>query len=466
MYDILIKNGLLVDFDRNSLIKKDIGIKDGKIASIEENLQDAKKIIDADEKIVSPGFIDIHMHEEIIGNTIDGDDYDIANKMLRMGVTTAVGGNCGNNRLAVKDYFDFVDKNGAPVNYLLYTGHNFYRNLLEIDRYKEATKEEIEKMKELIKTDITDNGAVGLSFGIEYSPGITYEEIIEICEAVKEYDILLAAHYRSDGPEAIDSVQELINISKDTNLPMQISHLGSCAAMGQMKEALDVIRDAIDKGLDIQADCYPYDAFSTYIGSTVFDDGCLETWNKTYNDILLTEEPFKNVRCTEEIFKKAREEYPKMLAVAFVMNEDEVIEALKEPFVYVASDGLLSRNQGHPRAAGTFPRVLGRFVREQGKLELIDQLKKMTKLPANRLKLYNKGEIKVGMDADITIFDYNEIIDCATFDNPTVPPKGINYIILNGQLAMDNGTVVNSRLGRSIRRHQIKEDGVYVGKNQ
>lgn len=456
MYDLLIKNGLVVDFDKNELVKKDIGIKDGKVLSIEEDLEDGKKVIDATGKVVSPGFIDIHMHEEVIGNTIDGDDYDIANKMLYMGVTTAVGGNCGNNRLQVSDFLNFVDKNGAPVNYLFYTGHNYYRNILGIDRYKEATKEEIEKMKDYIKRDIVENGAIGLSFGIEYSPGITYEEIIELCDAIKDYDVLLSAHYRADASQGVSSVEELINISKDTNLPMQISHLGSCAAMGQMREALDVIKDAIDKGIDVQADCYPYDAFSTFIGSTVFDDGCLESWNKTYNDILLTEEPYKNVRCTEEIFRKVREEYPKMLAVAFVMNEEEVIEALKEPFVYVASDGLLNRNQGHPRAAGTFPRVLGRFVREQGNLDLVDQLKKMTKLPANRLKLGNKGEIKVGMDADITIFDENQIIDTATFDNPTESPMGIYYVIINGEIAIDNGAISSNRLGKSIRRYQNK----------
>ncbi len=454
MYDIIIKNGLVVDFKIEQLRKTDIGIKNGKIIAIEKDLQDGINTINVDGKIVSPGFVDIHMHEEIIGNTDDGDDYDIGNKMLTMGVTTAVGGNCGNNRMGIIDYFNFVDENGAPINYMLYIGHNYYRNLIGVDRYSAPTEEQLEEMKKLIKEDIAENGAVGLSFGIEYSPGITYEEIINICNAIKDYDVLLAAHYRSDANRGVESIKELIKVSEETGLPMQISHLGSCTAMGQMKESLEIIQKAIDRGLSIAADCYPYEAFSTYIGSSVFDEGCFENWDKFYDSILLTEEPYKNVRCTEEIFYKVREEYPKMLAVAFVMNEEEVIEALKAPFVYVASDGLLNRGQGHPRAAGTFPRIIGKFVRDEKKLELIDQLKKMTMLPAKRLKLKDKGELLIGMDADIVIFDYDKIIDKATFDNSTELPLGIDYVIIDGKVAIDSGEVINKRLGKSIRKVQ------------
>lgn len=454
MNDLIIKNGLIVDFDVDKLLNLDIGIRDGKIVKIDKNLENATKIINVEGKIVSPGFIDIHMHEEQIGNTNDGDDYDIANNMLAMGVTTAVGGNCGINKMNIVDFFKFIDENGAPINYLLYIGHNYYRNLLGIDRYSAPTEEQLEEMKSLIKNDIKENGAIGLSLGIEYSPGITFEEIISICDAISEYDVLLAAHYRADANKGVESIKELIKISEKTGLPMQISHIGSCTGMGQMRESLNVINEAIDKGLSIAADCYPYSAFSTHLGSSVFDEGCFESWGTDYDSILLTEEPYKNVRCTKEIFYKVREEYPNMLAVAFVMNEDEIIEALKEPFVYVASDGLLNKGQGHPRAAGTFPKVIGKFVRDEKKLELIDQLKKMTKLPAERLSLREKGEIKVGMDADIVIFDYDNIIDKATFDNPTLPPLGIDYVIINGKISINNGKVINKRLGESIRRIQ------------
>lgn len=394
------------------------------------------------------------MHEEVLGYTDDGDDYDIANKMLNMGVTTCIGGNCGNLRQPLNEFLSFVEKNGAPVNYMLYTGHNTFRDMLGISKYREATKEEIAKMVEMIKYDLENYGAIGVSFGIEYSPGISFEELAEISSSLRDYDILLSAHFRKDAQEGVASVKEMIEISEISGLPMQISHIGSCIAMGNMREGLDLIRNARNNGLDITADCYPYDAFSTRIGSAVFDEGCFERWNKSYDAILLTEEPYRNVYCTEEIFYKVRKEYPNMLVVAFVMNEDEVIEALKEPFVFVASDGLLHKGQGHPRAAGTFPRVIGKYVRDEGKLELIDQLKKMTKLPAERLKLKDKGEIKEGKDADIVIFDYDKIIDRATFFNPTEKPIGIEYVILNGKVAIEKGNVLNSRLGKAIRRKQ------------
>ena len=139
------------------------------------------------------------------------------------------------------------------------------------------------------------------------------------------------------------------------------------------------------------------------MGSAVFEDGCMETWGKSYDSVLLTDEPYKNVRCTKEIFEKARAEYPEMLAVAFVMNEDEIAAAVANKYGMIGSDAIISNGGGHPRAAGTFPRVLGKYVREEGRLSLIDGLRKMTLTPADRLNLKSKGRIKEGCDADLTI---------------------------------------------------------------
>ena len=453
-----IINGSIPDFNSMKLEIADIGIKDGKISEIAKQggLKGAyEKEIDARGMIVSPGFVDIHMHEEVIGETMDGDDYDIANRMLLMGATTCVGGNCGNNRQSVKEFFRFIDKNGAPVNYLQFTGHNFLRAKVGIDdRYRAATADEIEKMGKILREDILEQGAIGLSFGLEYSPGITLDEILSLTEYVKDLDILLSAHFRKDAKYAIESIKELIEISKKTGKAMQISHLGSCSAYGMMKESLDLIKEARDEGLDITADCYPYDAFSTYIGSAVFDEGCFELWNKTYQDILLTEEPYKGVYCNEELFNRVRKEHPQMLVVAFVMNEEEVVEAIKSPFVYVASDGLYRKGQGHPRGAGTFPRVLGKYVRDDKELSLVEAIKKMTIDPAKRLGLDEKGSIKESMDADIVIFDPEEIIDKADFMNPTVPPKGIKYVVIDGKIAVKENEIFEKRIGKAIRREK------------
>lgn len=458
MYSLKIINGKILDFESESEKVCDIGIKDGKIIKIGDCSGPAEIEINVEGKVVSPGFIDIHMHEELIGDTSDGDDYDIANKMLMMGATTCVAGNCGNNRQSIARFMGFVEKNGAPVNYLTFIGHNYLRNIVGIDdRYRGATKKEILKMKRQISSELK-NGAIGISFGLEYSPGIEYEEVIDLCNDIEDRDILLSAHYRKDAKYGIDAIREMINISRETKLPMQISHLGSCTAYGMMRESLEVIEKAIEDGVDVTADCYPYDAFSTYIGSSVFDEGCFELWNKSFDSVILTEEPYRGVGCNEKNFYKVREEYPDMLVVAFVMNEDEVVQALKAPFVMVASDGVYRRGQGHPRGAGTFPRVLGKYVREDKEFSLIEALKKMTIIPAKRLGLTSKGDIKEGYDADIVVFDTEKIIDKADFKNPTIKPEGISYVIVDGKIAVKDNEIQRNRLGRIIRRNELNKD--------
>jgi N-acyl-D-amino-acid deacylase len=447
---IKIINGLVPDFEKMLMIQKDILLEEGKISQIGSISKEADIIIDAKGKIVSPGFIDIHMHEEEL-DMAEKDPYFIAYYELMMGVTTCVGGNCGANRQSVEEFTGYIQKNGSPVNYLMYLGHNFLRSAVGIeDRYRASTKNEIEQMKHLVRKYVP-TGIVGISYGIEYSPGIETEEIVDLAGVLDSDKYLLSAHFRSDVEKSVEAITELIQISKMSKLPMQISHIGSCSAYGYMDQGLKTIIKARMDGADVFADCYPYDAFGTFIGSAAFDDGCFEKWNRTYSDVLLTEEPFKNVRCTEEIFFKARTEYPDMIAVAFVMNESEIIQALQAPFVFVGSDGVYRKDSGHPRGAGSFPKVLSRYVRENKNLDMVDALRKMTLGPANRIRLYQKGEIKTGMDADITIFDPETIKDKSTFEQPTLPPEGITHVIINGEIAVENNQIKNGRLGKFVR---------------
>ncbi len=448
MFDLLLKNGRYPDFESGEIKKGNIAVKDGKIAYIGEDAPEAAKVIDVCGNIISPGFIDIHMHEEdFVG---EGEEYVIAQMMLEMGVTTACGGNCGIQKQPLSTFKAVIEKlGGSPVNYLMQTGYNQMRYKLGIGRYEESTKEQRDQIRRWLLEEL-DEGSCGISFGIEYDPAITTEEVLYAIGCTDNPNLIMSAHYRDECKGNTAPVDEMVAIANAIPMKFQVSHLSSCSATGDMKEALEVLNKAIEENPRLNYDTYPYNAFSTLIGSAVFEDGCLEDWKKDYNDILLTDEPYKDVRCNKEIFEDARANYPDMLAVAFVMNEDEIAAAIANKHGMVASDAIINHGNGHPRAAGTFPRVLGKYVREDKVLPLIDGIRKITLEPAKRLGLDAKGVIKVGADADITVFNPDTIIDGATFSDLHIQPEGIDYVFIGGEMAMDHKATVNNRLGKFI----------------
>ncbi|MEY8369730.1 amidohydrolase family protein [Anaerovoracaceae bacterium 42-11] len=453
MYDVMFVNGTCPDFNNEKMKKMNIAVKDGKIVYTGNDIPEAERIIDASGLIVSPGFIDIHMHEEDFVH--EKEEYCISRMMLEMGVTTAVGGNCGNLRQSLRDFKKILKrKGGSPVNYAMLAGYNSCRAKYGVGRYETPDKEQKQKIYAELKEEF-EEGAFGLSFGIEYDPAITYEEILEAIHNVSnDSNHIISMHYRGDGPRSIASVDEMIRIAAQISQKFQISHLSSCSAMGTMKEVLHMINIAMEQNPRLNYDTYPYDAFSTRIGSAVFDEGCFENWGKTYSDILLTEEPYKNVYCTEEIFRDARENYPLLLAVAFVMREPEIVAAIVNEKGMIASDGLIRNGGGHPRAAGTFPRVLGKYVREEKVISMYDALKKMTVLPAERMGFSKKGRLELGCDADITVFDPETISDGATFTELKAP-KGIVSVMIGGEIVLENGSVLNDRKGTFISYDSI-----------
>lgn len=452
MLDVLLKNGRYPDFCKNEMVQTNIGIENGKVKYIGMDEPQSTMVINCKDRIVSPGFIDIHMHEEDFNIQ---EDYIIAKYMLKQGVTTCVGGNCGTLYQTVGEFKRrILEYKGAPVNYAMLSGYNAYRGKLGLGlgHWSRTTEEHRAYIYEKVNEDISE-GAFGLSFGIEYDPGISFEEIIDAANSLNGEDLLVAAHYRSDCIGNVDSIREMIEIQNHISQKFQISHLSSCSAMGQMKSSLELINKAIEKDSRLNFDTYPYNAFCTEIGSTVFDEGCLNSWNKGYGDLLLTEDPYKNRRANKEIFDDSRKNHPNMLVVAFVMNEEEIAEAISNKYGIIASDGILKGGNGHPRAAGTFPRVLGKYVRKEKKIELITALKKMTLEPAKRLGIEKiKGDIHIGADADIIVFNPNEIDDGPEYTDLDIPNKGIDYVIINGKIALKNNMIVNDRLGIYISK--------------
>lgn len=459
MFDILIQKGTYPDFERNCLVNGDIGIRSGKIAAVGQlsgpGVQ-AARVIDGTGKIVSPGFIDIHMHEE---NFLEeGDRYVVAEMMARMGVTSCLGGNCGVQNQDLKVFKEKIRQlGGAPVNYMMMAGYNEYRVKMGIGHYDKASAEQREQLVQIMKRELAE-GAFGISFGIEYDPGMDTEEILQCLEAFEDNNLLIAAHYRADAAKAKAAIDEMIEIAERSGKKFQISHLSSCSAMGQMTEALGIINEAMEKNPKLSYDTYPYNAFSTHIGSTVFDEGGMEGWNKGYDSLLLTDEPYKDRYCDEELFRKVRAEYPEMLVVAFVMNEEEIAQAISNPRGMVASDAIINHGNGHPRAAGTFPRLLRKYVREDKVLTMVDALRKITLEPAKRLNLENhKAQILPGFDADLVVFDPEEIQDGATFSNLHIPPAGIDFVLLNGEITVDHAEIVNRQAGRFISYKEIAD---------
>lgn len=449
MKDLKIINGKFPDFENDSWVQADIVIHDGVIEFIGDVPVECENVIDAAGKVVAPGFIDIHAHEDqFVGR--HEDDFFTAGRGLLMGVTTQIVGNCGDNYNAIEDFVSNIEHEGAPLNMMTFVGQNFLRELAgATDRYQASTPQQLDRMKKML-SHLRKFEPVGISCGFEYAPGVTSEETIELAKALEEEGYLISVHFREDGPMAPQSTRELVEISKATGYAMEMSHIGSCAAVGYMADTLKIIKEAREAGVDISSDCYPYNAFCTGIGTAVFDEGCFERWGKSYSDVLVLSGPYLNQRCTRELFEKLRDEDPDLHVAVFAMNEEEVDMAYQAPFVMVGSDcGFVSRH-GHPRGAGAFPRVIRQYVREKKQLTLIEALRKMTIMPADRVGLSSKGEIKEGMDADIVIFDENLITDRATFEEPTLAAGGIDYVIVGGHIAADHGRIVCDNAGRYI----------------
>jgi len=336
------------------------------------------------------------------------------------------------------------------VNVALFAGHGYWRRRAGAqDKYAGVQPQQMEEMLRGLKASL-EGGCVGISFGLRYVPGTDEDELrcaVKLCSGQKK---IISAHVRDDAAYIFEAVDEVVRMGRECGVPVQISHVGSMGGFGQMEELLRRLEAERAKGLDVACDCYPYAAFSTRIGETTYDDGWLERYRCGYDACQLTESRYAGQRCTKEIFEELRRDDPECITVCHVMRADEVERALRHPQVMPASDGLLDQGRGHPRAAGTFPRYLRRHVLDAG-LDLCEGVRKITADPARRLGLAQKGALHPGADADVVIFAPASIRDRATFEQPVLPPEGIRFVLVGGEIAAQDGHIVNAGLGRSIR---------------
>jgi N-acyl-D-amino-acid deacylase len=429
---------------------RDVWIADGRIIPGADR---ADEEIDAAGKVVCPGFIDIHMHEDPVGP--DGrleayDETSVFACMLHMGVTTATAGNCGENKYHPADYLDIVDADGAPVNVAMLAGHEFFRKQAGCtDRYAHTTAEQRARMAAGVEAAL-DRGCLGVSFGIRYQPGMDAAELIETAAACRKQGKLIAAHIRDDAANVFSAAREFLDAGLTLGVPLEVSHIGSMAGFGQMAEFLELIDEYRRREPRIFCDCYPYDAFSTQLGSATYDEGWQDRYGCGYDAVELCLYPGQGVRATEELFRKTRREYPECVTVCHVMHQDDVDLAFRHEAVMIGSDATLNKGRGHPRACGTFPRVLSRYVKN-GVLTLEDAVRRMTAMPAAQLGLDRKGRLDPGADADIVIFDPERIADNAVFSDPLAPPSGIDRVIISGKTVLLDGEILCRTAGRSVR---------------
>ena len=448
----LISGGRVIDPADRIDSRLNVLIENGKIAALSPEDMDADTRIDASGKIVCPGFVDVHVHEDPVenGRIYADPERAVFACMLRMGVTTVVGGNCGSCFYDPAKYLDIADRDGTYVNVAMLAGHGWFREQAGVtDLYGPATAEQIDAMSAVIRHAL-DTGCAGVSFGIRYSPGTDGRELSAAMDTLSGTGKLTACHLRDDAAAVFAAMDEFLDAAKAAGVPAQVSHIGSMAGFGQMERALALVDARRAAGQDVMCDCYPYSAFSTGLGSATYDDGWLERYGCGYDVLELCEGPYKGQRCTEEIFRSQRAAFPSCRTVCHVMQPEEIIRALTHPAVMLASDATLHLGQGHPRAAGTFPRLIAEYVRP-GHMSLYDAIAKMTAIPAKRFGLNRKGTLAVGADADVVIFDPDRIRDMASFADPIRPPEGIDAVLIGGAVAARGGSIVSPPRGRAVR---------------
>lgn len=441
-FDLVINGGRVIDPATGADRLASLGISGGRIALIANRRLEGERSLNARGKVVAPGFVDI-----VSGTHPEGDRYKVLD-----GVTTCISTHGG--PVAIDQWYQNQEKRAPLVNYGTVTGHFELRaEAGAADGNVPATPEQVRKMVQLAEK-AHQEGALGIGFGIEYFPGTSGQEVVALAGLAARYRTAIHAHIRL--PHLLDPFQginELVAAAALTGARVQVLHIGSMAIRRQ-REVLAILDQAQRRGIDIAADIYPYDAWMTRLQSAIFSPGWREKYLLDYSDLVWVA---TGERLTEQTFQKYRE------AGGFVachqIPEAEIELALRHPLVFIASDGYIGEGPAsHPRGAGTFSRVLGVYVRDRRVLPLMTALRKMTFEPAQRLApgapgLRQRGKLAVGAVADVTVFDPLTVQDQATFQNPRQPSRGIEHVVVNGTVVVEDArlAVQGRGPGRPIR---------------
>jgi amidohydrolase family protein len=451
-FDVVIEGGRVMDPESGLDAVRNVGIRDGKITRISTEKLDGKQVLKATNLVVAPGFIDLHQH---------GQDLDSQRLKARDGVTTAL-----ELEIGVPDVARFLkSKEGhSLINYGSSASHLAARALVfgsplsgevrsssgipEIlpksgpATNEPATPEQIQSIEDRLNSEI-DAGALAVGMGIQYAPGATRLEVIDMFQLAAERGVPVYTHIRSAGRiepgSAIEALSEVIGAAAITGASLHVVHINS-SCLRDTLVCLSLIEGARARHLDVTTEAYPYIAGMTAINSALFNPGWQEKLGIDYGNLVL---PATGEHLTKERFEELHNS-TKQESVLIFANTQEMIDAtIPHPLVMIASDGA----PGHPRNAGTYSRVLAQYVREKKSLTLMDALRKMTLMPAQMLErstpaARQKGRLKEGADADIVVFDPQSIADRATFQHPAEPSVGVQYLVVGGTVVVDQGKVV------------------------
>lgn len=451
--DLVIEGGRVMDPESGMDAVRNVGIRGGRIVEISERPLRGKETIEAHGLVVAPGFIDLHEHGQEERN------YEF---QARDGVTTSLELELGTADVAAW----YAKREGhSLINFGVSAGHIPVRMAVMHDpgtflptgdaAHRAASAEELKQILDGIDSGLRE-GALGVGMGVNYTVAASHEEIVDVFKVAAANHASVHVHLRYSGMKepttGLAALEEVIAAAESTGAPLHVVHITSMG-LKDTPQLIAMVEGARKRGMDVTTEAYPYPASSTGLESALFDPGWQEAMGITYKDLQWAK---TGERLTAETFEKYRKEGG--VVVIFCIPESAVREALADPTIMVASDGMpITGPKVHPRGQATFSRVLGHYVREEKVLDLMTALRKMTLLPAERMEkraamFREKGRIRVGADADITVFDAGKIIDKATFEEPLQYSEGVEDVLVNGVAVVREGKLVEEVFpGRAAR---------------